>query len=79
MRVGELVSWKIGKEVGKLERIELEVCRFRKWLKRRFLHIDDSQIKKLAFPKHGVNRKVVDNRLINITGKFEPSSNVTFR
>ena len=44
-----------------------------------FLHIDGSQIKKSAFSKHGVNRKVVDNHLINITGKFEPSSNSIFR
>ena len=33
------------------------------------LHIDSSQIKKLAFPKHGVHRKAVDNHLINIIGR----------
>ena len=44
-----------------------------------FLHIDRSQIKKSAFPKHGVNNKVLDNHLINITGKFEPSRNSTIR
>ena len=44
-----------------------------------FSYIDGSQIEKSAFPKHGVNRKVVDNYLINITGKFEPCSNSIFR
>ena len=34
---------------------------------------------KMSFPDHGVNKKVVDNHLINITGKFEPSSNSIFR
>ena len=56
------MNWKVGEELS------WKVCRFRKWLKHVFLHIDGSQIKKSAFPKHGVNRKVVDNHLINITG-----------
>ena len=43
-----------------------------------FLHIDGSLIKKSAIPKQGVNRKVVDNHLIIITGKFEPCSNSIF-
>ena len=47
------------------------MCKFEKLL---FLHIDGSQIKKVAFSKHGVNGRVVDNHLINITGKFERSS-----
>ena len=44
-----------------------------------FSHIDGSQIKESALPKHGVNRKVVDNHLINIPGEFEPCSNSIFR
>ena len=44
-----------------------------------FLHIDGSQIKISAIPNQGVNRKVVANHLIIITGKFEPCSNSTFR
>ena len=59
-RVSKLESWRRG---------ELE-----SWRITLFLHIDGSQIKKSAFSKHGVNRKVVKNHLINVTGKFEPSS-----
>ena len=36
-----------------------------------FSHIDGSQIEKSPFPKHDVNEKVVDNHLINNSGKFE--------
>jgi hypothetical protein len=33
-------------------------------------HIDGSKTEKSAFPKHGVNRKVVDNHLINMSEKY---------
>ena len=42
-----------------------------KLLKTLFSHIDGSQIEKSPFPKHDVNGKVVDNHLINNSGKFE--------
>ena len=44
-----------------------------------FSHIDGSQIEKLAFPKHGVNRTVVHNHLGNISGKFEPCIYSSFK
>ena len=37
------------------------------------------EIEKSDFPKHGVNRKVVDNHLVNISGKFEPCIYSIFR
>ena len=64
------MSWRVGEELS------WQVCKFEKLL---FLHIDVSQIKKLAFSKHGVNRRVVDIHLINITGKLERSSDSIFR
>ena len=73
--VSKLESWRRS-ELESWRGIELVSVKFRKLL---FLHIDGSQIKKSAFSKHDVNRKVVDNHLINITGKFEPSSNSIFR
>ena len=48
------------------------------YIQKIFMHVDGSQIKKSAFTKHGVSRKVVDNHLIHISGKFEPSSLKTF-
>ena len=50
-----------------------------KLLKNAFSHIDGSQIEKSAFPKHDVNGKVVDNHLINNSGKFEAFILKTFR
>ena len=64
------MSWRVGEELS------WQVHKFRKLL---FLHINCSQIKKSAFPKHGVNRKVVDNHLVNISGKFEPCIYSIFR
>ena len=67
----------LGRHWNSTETSKLEKMFFYKKL--HFSHIDGSQIKISAFPKHGVNRTVVDNHLINITGKFEPCSNSIFR
>ena len=71
MRVGEVVSWKVGEEVS------WKVGEAQKMANNSFfLHIDCIQIKKSAIPMQGVNRKFVDNHLINITGN--PIATVLF-